>query len=252
MEKQRLDKIIASTGKWSRREAKELIRQGRVLVDGVPARSAEERADPETAAVTVNGEVLEYRRYTWVMLNKPAGCLSATEDGRGQTVLDLLPADLRRQELFPVGRLDKDTEGLLLLTNEGGLAHALLSPKRHVDKVYYTRVTGRLTEADCQAFAGGLTLADGLVCLPAGLEILSAGEESEAYVTLREGKFHQVKRMLACLGKPVAYLERIRMGPLALDRDLPRGAFRFLTENELEELRRFYNPTKNVKSSPKT
>lgn len=231
---------------------KELIRQGRVLVDGVPARSAEERADPETAAVTVNGEVLEYRRYTWVMLNKPAGCLSATEDGRGQTVLDLLPADLRRQELFPVGRLDKDTEGLLLLTNEGGLAHALLSPKRHVDKVYYTRVTGRLTEADCQAFAGGLTLADGLVCLPAGLEILSAGEESEAYVTLREGKFHQVKRMLACLGKPVAYLERIRMGPLALDRDLPRGAFRFLTENELEELRRFDNPTKNVKSSPKT
>ena len=128
----------------------------------------------------------------------------------------------------------------------------MLSPKRHVDKVYYTRVTGRLTEADCQAFAGGLTLADGLVCLPAGLEILSAGEESEAYVTLREGKFHQVKRMLACLGKPVAYLERIRMGPLALDRDLPRGAFRFLTENELEELRRFDNPTKNVKSSPKT
>lgn len=252
MEKQRLDKIIASTGRWSRREAKDLIRQGRVLVDGVPARSAEEKADPESSDISVNGESLEYRRYTWVMLNKPAGYLSATEDGRGRTVLDLLPADLRRQGLFPVGRLDKDTEGLLLLTNEGGLAHDLLSPKRHVDKAYYTRVSGRLTEADCRAFAGGLTLPDGLACLPAGLELLSAGEESEAVVTLREGKFHQVKRMLAHLGKPVLYLERIRMGPLALDGDLPRGAFRFLTENELEELRRFDNLTKNVKCSPKT
>ncbi len=253
MEKQRLDKIIASTGRWSRREARELIRRGRVRVDGVSARSAEEKADPEAAEITVNGETLGYRRYTWVMLNKPAGYLSATEDGRGRTVLDLLPQDLRRQGLFPVGRLDKDTEGLLLLTNEGGLAHDLLSPRRHVDKVYYARVAGRLTEADRTAFAAGLTLPDGLACLPAGLEILSAGEEgSEAHVTLREGKFHQVKRMLAHLGKPVQYLERIRMGPLALDADLPRGTVRFLTENELEKLRRFDNLTKNVKCSPKT
>ena len=252
MEKQRLDKIIASTGRWSRREARDLVRQGRVLVDGVPARSAEEKADAEASEITVNGEALCYRRYTWVMLNKPTGYLSATEDGRGRPVLDLLPQDLRRQGLFPVGRLDKDTEGLLLLTNEGGLAHDLLSPRRHVDKVYYARVAGRLTEADCAAFEAGLTLPGGLVCLPAGLEILSAGEESEAHVTLREGKFHQVKRMLAHLGKPVLYLERVRMGPLALDSALSRGAFRFLTENELEELRRFDNPTKNVKSSPKT
>ena len=252
MAKQRFDKIIASTGRWSRREARDLVRQGRVLVDGVPARSAEEKADPEASEITVNGEALCYRRYTWVMLNKPAGYLSATEDGRGRTVLDLLPQDLRRQGLFPVGRLDKDTEGLLLLTNEGGLAHDLLSPRRHVDKVYYARVAGRLTEADCAAFEAGLTLPGGLVCLPAGLEILSAGEESEAHVTLREGKFHQVKRMLAHLGKPVLYLERVRMGPLALDSALSRGSFRFLTENELEELRRFDNPTKNVKSSPKT
>ena len=252
MAKQRLDKIIASTGRWSRREARDLVRQGRVLVDGVPARSAEEKADPEASEITVNGEALCYRRYTWVMLNKPAGYLSATEDGRGRTVLDLLPQDLRRQGLFPVGRLDKDTEGLLLLTNEGGLAHDLLSPRRHVDKVYYARVAGRLTEADCAAFEAGLTLPGGLVCLPAGLEIPSAGEEREAHVTLREGKFHQVKRMLAHLGKPVLYLERVRMGPLALDSALSRGSFRFLTENELEELRRFDNPTKNVKSSPKT
>ena len=250
MEKQRLDKMIASTGKWSRREAKDLIRQGRVLVNGAVARSAEEKTDP-AAAVSVDGELLEYRRYTWIMLNKPAGYLSATEDGRGPTVLDLLPENLRRQGLFPVGRLDKDTEGLLLLTNEGGLAHDLLSPKRHVDKVYYTRVAGCLTQTDCKAFEAGMTVGD-LACLPAGLEILSAAAESEAYVTLHEGKFHQVKRMLAGLGKPVLYLERIRMGPLELDSGLSRGAFRFFFDFELERLRGFDNPTKNVKCSPKT
>ena len=239
MEKQRLDKIIASTGKCSRREVKNLIRPGRVLVDGVPPRSPEEKEDPEAVEIVVNGEVLTYRRYTWLMLNKPAGYLSATEDGRGPTVLDLLPQELRRQGLFPVGRLDKDTEGLLLLTNEGGLAHDLLSPRHHVDKVYYTRVAGRLTEEDCRAFAEGMTLEDGLVCMPAGLEILSAGEESEAHVTLREGKFHQVKRMLAARGKPVLYLERIKMGNLTLDQDLPRGKFRFLRTEELENLQKF-------------
>ncbi len=238
MEKQRLDKIIASTGRWSRREVKNLVRQGRVLVDGIPARSAEEKADPEMAEIAVNGEVLTYRRYTWVMLNKPAGYLSATEDGRGPTVLDLLPQELKKQNLFPVGRLDKDTEGLLLLTNEGGLAHELLSPKHHVDKVYYTRVAGRLTEEDCRAFASGLLLDDGLQCMPAGLKILTAGEESEAHVTLREGKFHQVKRMLAYLGKPVLYLERISMGNMTLDPDLPRGKYRFLTPEEVENLRK--------------
>ena len=237
MEKQLLDKIIASTGRRSRREVKNLVRQGRVLVDGVPARSAEEKADPETAEIAVNGEVLAYRRYTWVMLNKPAGYLSATEDGRGPTVLDLLPPELKKQNLFPVGRLDKDTEGLLLLTNEGGLAHELLSPRHHVDKVYYTRVAGWLTEEDCRAFEKGMLLDDGLQCMPAGLKILKAGEESEAHVTLREGKFHQVKRMLAYLGKPVLYLERIRMGNMTLDVNLPRGKFRFLTPEEVENLR---------------
>ena len=171
------------------------------------------------------------------MLNKPAGYLSATEDGRGLTVLDLLPPELKKQGLFPVGRLDKDTEGLLLLTNEGGLAHDLLSPRHHVEKVYYTRVAGRLTEEDCRAFAAGMTLDDGLVCQSAGLEILTAGEESEADVTRREGKFHQVKRMLAFRGKPVLYLERVRMGNLPLDPSLSRGDYRFLTPEELESLR---------------
>lgn len=238
MSLERLDKIIASTGRWSRREVKNLIRQGRVLVDGMPPRSAEEKADPEAAEIVVNGEAITYRRYTWIMLNKPAGYLSATEDGRGKTVLDLLPPELQKQKLFPVGRLDKDTEGLLLLTNQGGLAHDLLSPRHHVDKVYYTRVSGRLTEEDCAAFAAGMTLDDGLVCLPAGLEILSAGEESEARVTLREGKFHQIKRMLAQRGKPVVYLERIAMGNLPLDPGLERGKFRFLTEKEVELLQK--------------
>ena len=237
MEKQRLDKIIASTGKWSRKEVKNLIRHGQVLVDGLPAAGPEEKADPEAAEIVVNGERLTYQRYTWIMLNKPAGYLSATEDGRGKTVLDLLAQELRRQGLFPVGRLDKDTEGLLLLTNEGGLAHDLLSPRHHVDKVYYARVAGHLTEEDCQAFAAGMTLDDGLVCQSAVLEILSAGEESEAHVTLREGKFHQVKRMLAYRGKPVLYLERVKMGNLTLDPDLPMGEYRFWTAEEVENLR---------------
>lgn len=190
MAAQRLDKIIASTGRWSRREVKDLVRQGRVTVDDVPARSAEEKADPEQAVIAVNGELLNWRRYTWVMLNKPAGYLSATEDGRGATVLDLLPQDLQRQGLFPVGRLDKDTEGLLLLTNQGGLAHDLLSPKKHVDKEYYVRVDGRLTGADCEAVKAGLRLNDGLVCQPAELVILPEGAGSEAHITIREGKFH--------------------------------------------------------------
>ena len=238
MEKQRLDKIFASTGRWSRREVKDLIRHGLVWVDGRPARSAEEKADPETMEITVKGEPIAYRRYTWIMLNKPAGYLSATEDGKGATVLDLLPQELQRRELFPVGRLDKDTEGLLFLTNEGGLAHDLLSPKRHVDKVYYARVEGCLTEEDCRAFAAGITLPDGLQCQSAKLVILSAGETSEAHVTLREGKFHQVKRMLGFLGKPVTYLERVEMGGLPLDLSLSRGEYRFLTPDEVEHLRR--------------
>ena len=238
MERLRLDKIIAASGKYSRREVKLLVRQGRVLVDGMPARSPEDKVDPESAEIAVNGEVLPYRRHTWLMLHKPAGVLSATEDGRGKTVLDLLPPELQRQGLFPVGRLDKDTEGLLLLTNEGGLAHDLLSPRHHVDKVYYARTAGTLTEADCRAFAEGMELG-GLLCRPAELEILSAGPESEALVTLREGKFHQVKRMLAQRGKPVLYLKRVKMGNLTLDPALARGDYRYLTDEELRELRNF-------------
>lgn len=167
MAKERLDKLIASTGRWSRREVKTLVREGRVLVDGRIAGSVEEKYDAESCCIAVNGEELVLRRYTYVMLHKPAGVLSATEDGRGRTVLDLLTPELRKIGVFPVGRLDKDTEGLLLLTDDGELAHALLSPKKHVDKVYYARVSGRLTPEDCAAFEAGMTLGDGLECLPA-------------------------------------------------------------------------------------
>ena len=236
MAKERLDKLIASTGRWSRREVKTLVREGRVLVDGRIAGSAEEKYDAESCCIAVNGEELVLRRYTYVMLHKPAGVLSATEDGRGRTVLDLLTPELRKIGVFPVGRLDKDTEGLLLLTDDGELAHALLSPKKHVDKVYYARVSGRLTPEDCAAFEAGMTLGDGLECLPAGLEILAAGETSECLVTLREGKFHQVKRMLAARGKPVTYLKRVRFGPLVLDSGLEKGRWRALTEEEKSSL----------------
>lgn len=237
MPQQRLDKIIASTGRFSRREVKVLVREGRVLVDGRAAKSAEEKYDPLAVSLTVNGEALDYREHTWVMLHKPAGVLSATEDGRGATVLDLLPPEYRRLGLFPVGRLDKDTEGLLLLTDDGALAHELLAPKKHVDKVYFVRVDGALNIADCKAFAQGITLGDELACLPAKLEILKSGAQSEALVTLHEGKFHQIKRMLASRGKPVVYLKRLSMGPIALDGSLAAGEHRLLTAQEIALLR---------------
>lgn len=236
MEKQRLDKLLASTGKWSRREIRLLVRSGKILVNGIPAASAEEKYDPEAAEFTVDGEQVNYQQTVWLMMNKPGGVLSATEDGKGTTVLDLLPAEYGRIGLFPVGRLDKDTEGLLLLTNDGQLAHRLLSPKHHVDKIYYTRVDGCLTEEDCAAFRKGMLLGDGLQCMPAELTVLSADAQSEAYVTLREGKFHQIKRMLAACGKPVLYLKRVQMGKLPLDPALQPGNYRQLTAEEIQIL----------------
>ena len=231
---ERLDKIISATGKKSRREVKLLVKQGRILVDGVPASAPEMKVDPAVSEILLDGENIGYQRFTYIMLHKPAGVLSAVEDKRQKTVLDLLPEELQRRNLSPVGRLDKDTEGLLLLTNDGELTHRLLSPRHHVDKVYYARVDGRLEEADCAAFAAGITLGDGLECMPAGLEILG---DSEALVTLQEGKFHQVKRMLAFCGKPVVYLKRLSMGPLRLDESLQPGEFRHLTEDEEKMLR---------------
>ena len=229
----RLDKYIASAGERSRREVKELVRRGRILVDGVPAAGPEQKVDPATQRVTLDGEELRYEEFTYVMLHKPAGVLSASEDRRARTVLDLLPPELRKRGITPVGRLDKDTEGLLLLTNDGALTHQLLSPKSHVDKRYYARVEGTLTAEDAAAFRQGIALSD-FTCLPAELELSAPGE---CIVTVREGKFHQVKRMLASRGAPVTYLKRLSMGPLTLDADLPLGAWRPLLEAEIDALR---------------
>ena len=232
---ERLDKLLAGTGKWSRREVKALVRQGLVRVDGRLAASAEDKLDPAAAIITVAGETVALHRFTYVMLHKPAGVLTATEDRKQPTVLDLLPPELRRIGLAPVGRLDKDTEGLLLFTNYGELAHRLLSPKYHVDKRYLARVDGELSAADAEAFARGMTLGDGLECLPAGLEVLP---DRVCVVTLREGKFHQVKRMLAARGAPVLYLKRLSMGPLTLDDSLAAGAYRLLRAEEISALYR--------------
>ena len=231
---ERVDKILAGTGRWSRREVKELIRAGRVAVGGAAVRSPDEKYDREGLDLRVDGEPVSGEKYVYLMLYKPAGLVSATDDPRQPTVLELLPPHLRRVGLFPAGRLDKDTEGLLLLTNDGGLAHRLLSPKKHVDKTYFVRVEGALDEEDCAAIASGMVLGDGLECLPAGLERLEAPDE--AIVTLREGKYHQIKRMLASRGKPVRYLKRLTMGPLQLDSGLQKGAWRPLTAEEMDLL----------------
>ena len=229
MAKERIDKIIASMGRWSRREVKGLIREGLVLLNGQPAASPEEKVEAETAEIIVAGEPLRYRRFTYLMLHKPAGLLSATEDSRQRTVMELLPEDLRRRGLFPVGRLDRDTEGLLLLTNDGDLAHRLLTPKNHVDKVYRALLDAPLTGEDAAAFAAGIKLGDGL----------RMGEDPrEGFVTLHEGKFHQIKRMFLGRGKTVLYLKRLSMGGLSLDQKLGKGEYRYLTEEEVAKLRK--------------
>ena len=230
---ERLDKFLCDSGAGTRSQVKAMVKSGRVWVDGVPERDSSRKIDPAVQTVTLDGVPLRGSRRIVGMLNKPAGFVTATEDASQRTVMELLPGELVRQGVKPVGRLDKDTEGLLLLTNDGDLAHRLLSPRRHVDKVYYARVEGPLEPGDVSAFAAGITLGDGSECLPAGLEILSP---TEALVTLQEGKFHQVKRMLAARGKPVVYLKRLKMGPLSLDESLAPGAFRPLTETERREL----------------
>ena len=230
---QRLDKILSSAGAGSRKELRAAIRAGRVRVDGTVCCDESAKFDEQAAEITLDGEAVELLRPALILLNKPAGYLTAADDPRQRTVMELIPERYRKFGVMPVGRLDKDTEGLLLLTNDGQLAHRLLSPKSHVDKVYYARVDGALEPGDIAAFAAGMTLGDGLECLPAGLEILSP---TKALVTLREGKFHQVKRMLAARGKPVLYLKRLSMGRLRLDPALAPGAWRMLTEEERSAL----------------
>ena len=228
----RLDKFLCDSGVGTRSQVKLILKAGRVTVDGKVERDNSRKIDPQTQTVMLDGEILGGRRRIVVMLNKPAGFVTATEDAGDRTVMELLPDAYRHLELKPVGRLDKATEGLLLFTNDGDLLHRLISPKKEVPKVYYARHEGTATEEDVAAFAAGLTLRDGSLCLPAKLEPLGAGE---SLITVCEGKYHQVRRMMASRGMHVSYLERKQESGLVLG-DLPRGAVRELTEEEILKL----------------
>ena len=235
---ERLDKVISNLGYGSRKEVKALCKKGFVQVDGVIVKDSSISIDPEKSIISINGEELRYRKYIYLMMNKPDGVISATYDSREETVIDLLEVEHQVFEPFPVGRLDKDTVGLLLLTNDGELNHRLISPKWHVDKVYFAKINKKATEEDAEAFKKGIKLDDGYVCKEGKLEILSASDEgSEVRVTIQEGKYHQVKRMFEALGKKVVYLQRIEFGGLLLDEELEEGEYRELTEEELSILK---------------
>jgi len=222
----RLDKIIADSGSYSRSEASALIKSGRVTVAGKPAASGAEKFDPLSEQVYVDGTLLEYRRFRYLMLNKPKGYVSSTADRREKTVMELLDAKYEKLGLFPAGRLDKDAEGLLLLTNDGALAHDITSPVKKVNKCYFVEIDGSITSEDIAKFSGGIVLGDGTICMSAQLEPAPGG----AFVTLKEGKYHQVKRMMSALGKPVISLRRVSIGNLLLDDALLPGEYRELTD----------------------
>ena len=229
MSKLRLDKYLADMGVGTRQEVKALVRKGRVAVDGITAKAPELKVDPDEAQVTVDGNSISYVKMEYWMLHKPAGVVSATEDRRDRTVLDLL-SGAARKDLFPVGRLDKDTEGLLLITDDGDYVHRVITPKKHVPKVYFARTDGLPTSADAERFAQGVVLGDGTQCLPARLECLP--EQGGCRVTVYEGKYHMVKRMLAGCGTPVLQLHRLSIGALTLDPALAPGAYRELSAEE--------------------
>ena len=229
---ERLDKFLCDSGVGTRSQVKVILKSGRVAVDGKVEKDNSRKIDPNTQTVTLDGEVLGGKQRMVVMLNKPAGFVTATEDKNDRTVMELLPAELRSQDLKPIGRLDKATEGLLLFTNDGDLLHRLISPKKEVPKIYYAQHEGEAGDEDVAAFATGLTLRDGLECLPAKLQPLGPGE---SLITVCEGKYHQVRRMMASRGMTVTYLERRQEGSLTLG-DLPRGQVRSLTDAEIGAL----------------
>lgn len=235
----RLDKYLAEMGVGTRQEVKKQIRQGKAAVNGTVVKAADTKIDETSDEVTISGRNISYVSYEYYMLNKPAGVVSATEDRRDTTVIDLIK-EKKRKDLFPVGRLDKDTEGLLLITNDGDLAHRLLAPKKHVDKVYYAKIDGMVTEEDVKRFAEGINIGaeEEEMTRPAKLDIMKSAEESEIRLTIHEGKFHQVKRMFLAVGKEVTYLKRERMGTLCLDENLKPGEYRLLTEEEIENVRK--------------
>ena len=235
----RLDKFLADAGLGTRSQVKELVRKGKIKINNAAAKKPEEKVDPEKDTVTYLDEAVGFSEFHYYMLNKPAGVVSATEDRECKTVLDLLEG-VPHKELFPVGRLDKDTEGLLLITDDGALAHELLSPKKHVDKTYFVRADGIVTDQDRKTLCEGVDIGEEKPTMPAEAEILKTDSESgttELLLTIREGKFHQVKRMLEAVGKPVIFLKRIRMGSLILDETLKQGEFRELTSEEIGKLK---------------
>lgn len=235
----RIDKLLANLGYGSRKEVKQLLKSGGVKIDDVVVKDAKQHVDPHTQTVTLNGETIEYKEFIYLMMNKPPGVISATEDHHDETVIDLLELEDQVYEPFPVGRLDKDTEGLLLITNDGQLAHRLLSPKKHVPKTYFAVIDQEVTEEDVKDFAKGVVLDDGYLTKPGELKILKSGITSDIELTITEGKFHQVKRMFEAVGKRVVYLQRISMGPLLLDETLELGEYRELTDEEVELIKTY-------------
>lgn len=233
----RLDKCLADCGLGTRSEVKSLLKAKRITVNGKVVNNGKVQVNPEMDEILFDGEKIQYEEFVYIMMNKPKGVVSATEDNLHKTVLDLIDPLYFKKGVFPVGRLDIDTHGLLLLTNDGELAHRLLSPKKHVTKIYQARVEGVMTAEDVAAFEKGIVLSDGTECMPARLDILSTTQdESIVQIHLKEGKFHQVKRMVKACGKTVVDLQRLTMGPLKLDESLTLGESRPLTEEELESL----------------
>ena len=239
----RLDKFLADAGAGTRSEVKKFIQKGKVQVNGVPAKKSEIKVSEEDEVVLDGNRIYQAPEFVYYLLHKPAGYVSATEDKRDKTVMELVASD--RKGLFPVGRLDKDTEGLLLLTDDGELAHRLLSPKKHVDKTYYAKIDGQVTEEHVKLFREGLDIGDEKKTLPAVLTILLSGQVSEIEVTIHEGRFHQIKRMFEAVGCKVTYLKRLSMGSLVLDETLPPEEYRPLTEAELEGLTKQRGTDKN-------
>lgn len=230
---ERIDKILSSQGVGSRKKVHTLLRQGRVTVGTEVIRAADYKVDATAQAVCIDGMPLQYKPHVYIMMNKPAGVISATDDPRQRTVIDLIGPPLARRGLFPVGRLDKDTEGLLIITDDGDFAHRVLSPKKGVDKLYEAVIDGPIGEAETEAFRRGIVFEDGTVCLPAGLNLLRAGAQPLVQVCIREGKFHQVKKMFRAVGRTVLALRRVRIGALQLDPTLLPGAYREMTPQEL-------------------
>lgn len=232
----RLDKFLSEMGVGTRSEVKAYLKKGQVTLNGEIVKKPEVKIDENNDKVCYLGQVLSYEAVQYFLLNKPAGCVTATRDHLSDTVMSFLPEN-RRDDLFPVGRLDKDTEGLLLITNDGQLAHELLSPRKHVDKTYFAVIDGEVREEHKQLFLNGLNIGDEDLTLPAKLNILKSGETSEIELTIHEGRFHQVKRMFEAIGTKVTYLKRISMGPLTLG-NLQPGEVRVLTDEELDALRK--------------